>query len=287
LNPTAYATGSWLLVGCGYLGTQVLVRLRAHGATSAVVTRDATRAAALAARFDTTTFVGSYADMAGLGHFAATLPAPVRVLCLLPPAACVDADGSLAPFARFCALLDTWRPFRALLTSSTGVYGDGHAAPVTAETPCHPASAREHRLHDIEARWLAHGGRHVLRCAGLYGPGRVIGLVGLVAGTPVPGDPDGWLNLLHVEDAASLLLRMALGAPAAVELGADGRPVTRRVYYGTLAAGAGTPPPYFDGTAARRGGGARRCDPATSCARLDWRPMYADFRAGLAAGALA
>jgi hypothetical protein len=76
---------------------------------------------------------------------------------------------------------------------------------------------------------------------------------------------------------------MALEAPAAIELGADGRPVTRRVYYATLAAWAGVPRPRFDRTHPARGGGARRCDPGSTCARLDWRPMFGDFKAGLAA----
>jgi len=278
------ARGSWLIVGCGYLGSRVLAALVAARATVAVITRDAARAAGLERRQGVRGVVGAYADEALLERCCATLPAPLRVLCLLPPSACADGEDTLAPYARFCAALDRLRPARALLSSSTGVYGAQPGARVTAETPCRPQSARERRLQEIESLWRAED-RHVLRCAGLYGPGRVVGLAGLAAGQAVPGDPDGWLNLLHVNDAAALLLTMALGNPAAIELGADGRPVTRRVYYATLAAWAGMPPPRYDGAPSARGGGARRCDPASTCARLDWRPMYGDFRAGLAAGA--
>lgn len=284
---TDLAQGSWLIVGCGYLGTRVLARLAAARATTAIVTRDATRAAHCERVYGAHSHVGAYADETLLRRCRATLPAPLRVLCLLPPSACVDAQGTLAPFARFRALLDEIRPARALLSSSTGVYGEQGGGRVTAETPCRPASVREHRLREIEDLWLAGEGRHVLRCAGLYGPGRVVGLAGLLERRPVPGRPDGWLNLLHVDDAAALLLDMALGAPARVELGADGHPVTRRDYYSTLAAWAGVPPPRFDDALAARGGGARRCDPATTCARLRWRPMFTDFRAGLARCALA
>ncbi len=280
---TTLTRGSWLLVGCGYLGTHVLARLSAARATVAVVTRDAARAAGFERDYGARGVVGAYADDALLERCCTTLPAPLRVLCLLPPSACADAANRLAPYTQFCAALDRLRPARAVLSSSTGVYGEQGGARVTAETPCRPVSARERRLHEIEGRWLSGGERHVLRCAGLYGPDRIVGLAGLVAGQAVPGDPDGWLNLLHVDDAATLLLRMALDAPAAIELGADGRPVTRRVYYATLAAWAGVRQPRFDGTHPARGGGARRCDPGTTCARLDWRPMFADFKAGLAA----
>ncbi len=277
------AAGSWLVVGCGYVGERVLARLRAARAVSAVVTRAAARATLLTARYGAQAVVGGYADDS-LYAFCATLPPPLRVLCLLPPSACADAAGTHAPFAHFCALLDALAPARAVLTSSTGVYGVEEGT-VTAETPCRPATARERKLRELEVRWLAGAGRHVLRYAGLYGPGRYVGLAGLQQRKAVPGDPDGWLNLLHVDDAAALLLRLATGAPANIELGADGRPVTRRVYYSTLAAWAGAPGPVFDGAPAARGGGTRRCDPATTAERLDWRPMYTDFRAGLAAGA--
>lgn len=279
MRPAAH--GSWLIVGCGDLGTRVLARLAAAQATTAVLTRDERGAAHFERAYGARSLIGAYADEALLERCAAILPAPLRVLCLLPPLACVDGQDRLAPFARFCALLDEMRPARALLSSSTGVYGERGGARVTAETPCRPATARERRLCEIEDLWLASEGRQVLRCAGLYGPGSVIGLAGLLTHKPVAGDPDGWLNLLHVEDAAALLLAMALGTPARIELGADGHPVTRRDYYAMLAAWAGVPPPCFDRALAPRGG-ARRCDPATTYARLAWRPIFSDFRAGLA-----
>jgi len=274
--------GSWLLIGCGYVGRRVLALLGASGAQVVVVTRDPARAAAFTAVGATRACVGEYADAAFLEASCASLPAPLRVLCLLPPSACADERGELQPLQRLVAALGAMAPTRAILTSSTGVYGEQGGGIVAAETPCRPQSPREQRLAGIERCWLGAGPAHqVLRYAGLYGPGRVIGLAGLRHGAPVAGGPDGWLNLLHVDDAAALLIRMALADAAAVELGADGTPVTRRTYYRALAALAGAPAPVFDGGAATRGGGARRCVPASTCERLAWRPMYRDFRAGL------
>lgn len=276
------SSGSWLIVGCGYVGTRVVARLRARDARLAIVTRDAARAAAFTAQ-GAQTLVGDFADAPRLLAFGAALSRPLRVLCLLPPSACQDAAGTLAPLARLVAVLRELAPVSATLSSSTGVYGEQGSRVVTAESACLPASPREHRLGEIETCWHAAPNARVVRLAGLYGPGRIVGLQGVRAGSPVPGDPDGYLNLIHAADAAELLVRSALGAAAATELGADGTPVTRRVYYRTLASRCGAPPPRFSGEPSTRGGGYRRCDPATTCARLQWRPMFSDFRAGLAA----
>ena len=38
---------------------------------------------------------------------------------------------------------------------------------------------------------------------GLYGPGRIVRRAILERGEPIPGDPDKFLNLIHIDDAAS------------------------------------------------------------------------------------
>lgn len=277
------AAGSWLVIGCGYVGERVLAQLHASGERVAVVTRDVMRADALRAAGASECFVGSFTDTPRLQPFCAALPAPLRVLVLLPPSACQDAAGSLAPLHSLAALCRLLAPASATLSSSTGVYGEQGARCVSAESPALPVSARERRLAEIETCWRAMPEASVVRLAGLYGPGRVVGLAGLRAGAPVPGDPDGWLNLIHATDAARLLLRVARDRAADVELGADGTPVTRRIYYQTLAAWLGVAPPRFSGESAQRGGGSRRCDPRSTRERLQWQPMFRDFRAGLAA----
>jgi nucleoside-diphosphate-sugar epimerase len=275
--------GTLLVFGCGYVGARVAARAAATGAGLAVVTRDPARAAGLRAQLAADALVGDFHDTARVLAFCRGLPAPLRVLCLLPPGACADSADSLAPLERLVEALRALGPLSATLSSSTGVYGEAGSRIVSAESTCLPSTPRERRLHAVEQCWLTLPGARVVRLAGLYGPGRVIGLQGLRAGTPVPGEPDGWLNLLHVDDAARLLLRVAEGGGARIELGADGTPVTRRAYYHGVAALAGVAPPRFSGEAGARGGGSRRCDPSSTWARLDWRPMYRDFRAGLAA----
>ena len=270
-----------LIVGAGYLGRVVARRLLRQGTAVSLVTRNPDRASAL------TQALGVPCDALDLGdpncapRLAALAAKASNALFLLPPSGCVGTDGSLQPLVTACAALASVP--RAVLSSSTAVYGDHAGAVVDAETACQPAGERSARLLAIEQGWLAQPGRALVRLAGLYGPGRVIGQAGLLAGAPVAGDPDGWLNLLHVEDAATLLLACLRDeGAAAIELGSDGRPCTRRAYYAHLAAQLGLDVPRFTGGESPRGAGSRRCDPASTRRRTGWMPGYTDFRAGLA-----
>src|SRR5262249_56781506 len=89
-------------------------------------------------------------------------------------------------------------------------------------------------------------GAVILRFAGIYGPGRLLGRQAVEAGEPLVGDPEKWLNLIHVEDgAAAVLAAEARGEPGAVYNVCDGRPVRRRDFYALLARLLGAPEPRF------------------------------------------
>ena len=82
----------------------------------------------------------------------------------------------------------------------------------------------------------------ILRLGGLYGPGRVPYLDQLRAGESIPAPSVGWLNLIHVDDAATIVVavdqwlasRESSDAPH-VFCVSDGAPVQRRDYYGEVA----------------------------------------------------
>jgi dTDP-4-dehydrorhamnose reductase len=91
--------------------------------------------------------------------------------------------------------------------STVGVYGDHGGSWVAETTPCRPANARSRWRLDAEEGWLDLGARsgkavHVLRLAGIYGPGQNA-LVNLRAGTArrivKPGQV---FNRIHVADIA-------------------------------------------------------------------------------------
>ena len=87
----------------------------------------------------------------------------------------------------------------------------------------------------------------ILRLSGIYGPDRLIArIAALQSGELLSGNPDAWLNLIHVDDAVSTVLAAAVRRQiAAMYLVSDDRPITRLEYYETLASLVNAPPPKF------------------------------------------
>lgn len=268
------------VIGCGYLGRFVLDALPA--APHLALTRGSARHAELRSRgacphaLDVAA-AAAPARLAGLVAAAGCRAA----LLLLPPSA---LGGAAAAVVRGLGqALREAGVQRAVLASSTAVYGEHAGAEVDAATPTPGAGVRAVQLAAIEQAWLASApaGR-VARLAGLYGPGRVVGRSTVEAGEPVPGDADAWLNLVRAEDAVAALLAQLAEAVPSVVLVSDGTPVRRGDYYGHLATLLGRASPRFVGEGGGRGGGSRRCDPRASWHALGCQPRYGDYRAGLA-----
>ena len=169
---------------------------------------------------------------------------------------------------------------RCILVSSTVVYGSRERR-VDADSEVEPDSERAERQYRIEQLWRSHlANAHIVRLAGLYGPGRVIGRQTIRNGEAVRGNADAWLNLVHVDDAASLVKQIASSDGAAeVELGCDGTPVKRKDYYGFLAESLNGPSPSFSG----HGDRGRRCDNRLTIERTGWQPRYTDYRQAISA----
>jgi nucleoside-diphosphate-sugar epimerase len=250
-----------LVVGCGYLGLRVARLWLAAGSRVLALTRSPERATALAA--------------AGLEPVVGDVTTPGG----LPALPVVDAlfwgvgfDRAAGASYRDVHVAGLRRVLdavpgapRVVFSSSTGVWGTDDGAVVDETTPAHPA--REAGRVLLEAEALLHGragGRGTaLRFAGLYGPGRLPRLDDLEAGRPIAADPDSWLNLIHADDAARVVVAVAGAAHAQpLYVVSDGVPVKRRAWYGHLAARTGSPPPTFDVTAERTRGADKRVDPS-------------------------
>ena len=100
---------------------------------------------------------------------------------------------------------------RAIYISTTGVYGNAGGRWVDEATPTDPqrdggkaslAAEEILRAHPLGKRSA------ILRLAGIYGPGRVPYLDKLRAGEPIAAPSEGWLNLIHVDDAARIVVAM-------------------------------------------------------------------------------
>lgn len=181
-------------------------------------------------------------------------------------------------------------PERFLYVSSTGVYGD-QLGRLDEQSPCRPTrEGGEVSLaaEEVLAQHPVGRRRIVLRLAGIYGPGRLPRRAALLARRPIEAAPDGWLNLIHVDDVTQVVLAAEHRAePPALYVVADGSPVPRVQYYEHAAALLGAPPPVFSTeppTHARRGRstGERRYDNRKMLEELSVCLRYPSYREGLA-----
>ena len=263
----AAAPATRLIVGCGYLGSRVARRWIDSGDRVFGVTRSGARAETLAASGITPVVLDVTADQDGPQH---------DMLRSLPPFDTVfwavgfdraggrsSRDVHVVGLARLLAALSGMP--RVILSSSTGVWGDEGGGIVTEETPTNPSREAGRVLVEAEEMLRTHprGPGVALRFAGLYGPDRLPRIDDLRAGRPIAADPDSWLNLIHVDDAALVVCAIAAAAaPRPLYVVSDGHPVRRRDWYGHLAAVTGSPEPTWDPTAPRTRGADKRVDPA-------------------------
>jgi nucleoside-diphosphate-sugar epimerase len=174
---------------------------------------------------------------------------------------------------------------RLIFVSSTGVWGRVDGQRVDEATPPHPDREAGRVLLEAEALLGGHpkGRGTVLRLAGIYGPGRLPRIDDLRASRPLEADPDSWLNLIHVDDAAAVVIAVADHAgPGPLYVVSDGRPVRRRDFYARLADLVGSPPPNWIPPAADARGGDKRVDPRRLFAEIGPAFSHPDAIAALA-----
>ncbi len=267
-----------LIFGCGYLGLRAARVWVAAGRRVVALTRG--KRAGELSHAGIEPIVGDICDPGTLPHF----PAASTVLYAVGLDRTagrsmreVYTDGLRNVLAR----LPT--PTRLLHVSSTSVYGQTDGAPVTETSPTEPTE--ESGKVVLEAENLVRSAMPdaiVLRFAGIYGPGRVLRRQALLAGEPLVGDAEKWLNLIHVEDGVrALLAAETRGRPGETYLVSDGTPVTRRDFYTHAANLIGAPPAAFDHRPAS-GEPNRQIDSRKLREECGFSPMFPTFREGLA-----
>jgi nucleoside-diphosphate-sugar epimerase len=179
---------------------------------------------------------------------------------------------------------------RVIYISSTGVYAQGDDAWVDEQSPCAPCREGGRCCLAAEQRLQAHrwGDRAViLRLAGIYGPGRVPYLDRLRQGEPLPVVTDGYLNLIHVDDAMRVVLAAEHGPVPELFVVSDGNPVLRGDYYRAVGNRLGIEPqftlPVADSPQAARAAASKRIRNDHLRRTLEVEFQYGDYRAGLTA----
>lgn len=270
-----------LIVGCGYLGERLASRWLAAGSRVWGLVRTPSRLARL--------------SEAGVEPIVADVAAPLPLPALPEVDTVVWAVGFDRTAGRsyrevhvdgLRRLLDALagNP-RLIFVSSTGVWGRVDGQRVDEATPPHPDREAGRVLLEAEALLGGHpkGRGTVLRLAGIYGPGRLPRIDDLRASRPLEADPDSWLNLIHVDDAAAVVMAVADHAgPGPLYVVSDGRPVRRRDFYARLADLVGSPPPNWIPPAADARGGDKRVDPRRLFAEIGPAFSHPDAIAALA-----
>jgi nucleoside-diphosphate-sugar epimerase len=263
-----------LIVGCGYLGTRVAALLLRRGDRVLATTRKPERA-------DAFRRLGIEPVL-----FDVLKPTPLPRADGLVYAVGMDRTQGVSMADIYVGGLqgtidELAGDPRFIHVSSTSVYGQ------TGDEWVEEGAATEPRDEAGEVILTAEStlryflpGATILRSAGTYGPGRLIGAAGLRAGTPVKCNPASWLNLIHIEDAAAAVVAALSHGSAGMTYNiADGHPVRRRDYYTHLAALIGADPPTF---APSLDPVNRRIDARRMREQLGVVPRFADYRAGLA-----
>lgn len=283
-----------LVIGCGYLGNRVAARWRDQGAEVHVVTRSQQRAGQLADEG----FQSLVADVTR-PETLRDLPAAETILFAVgydraagASIADVYAGGVKNVLTALPAGTDKF-----LYISTSGVYGSAGGDWVDELTPPNPQREGGKASLAAEQELAAHRlGKHaaLLRLAGIYGPGRVPYLNKLKNGEPIAAPAAGWLNLIHVDDAATVVLAaerwldQVPGDGPHLFCVSDGQPVVRGNYYREAARLLAAPPPQFvepdpASPAALRAGADRRVANDKMLREFGVRLAYPSCHEGLAA----
>lgn len=265
-----------LLIGCGRLGSAVGLRLADLGHDVAAIRRSADQVPA--------PLIPVAADLTA--GPPALPPLDLELLVVALTARPRTEESYRATYVEgMLRALDAveaagQRPVRAVLVSSTGVFGDLPTDPVADEdTTPGPVDGSSQVLGEAERAFvdrLPHG--TVLRLSGLY-DGTGTRLLEQVRTGNVT-DPHRWTNRIHRDDAAAAVVHLLTMAatPTSLYVGTDDEPVQLGEVLAALAAAHDLPaPPAADPT---RGTGKR-----LSNARLrstGWTPNHPTFREGLA-----
>jgi nucleoside-diphosphate-sugar epimerase len=280
IPPSAEAiTEPLLIFGCGYVGLRLAQQARQSGQTVYALTR---RRADLLAQHGITPLIGDVLVPERLPP----LPAQASVLYAIGYDRFSGQslrDVYLRGLAHVLERLPT--PKRFVYISSTSVYGQCDGSWVDEDSPTEPSEEAGRVVREAEQLLRHHLPQAILlRSAGIYGPHRLLRRRDqLLHGEPIPGDPQRWLNLIHVDDLVTAIrLVLTQAPPANLYNVVDDTPVTRYEFYTLLAELYGTPPPRFADMPEPRAN-HRRIRNTRLREHLSWQPRYPSIREGLPA----
>lgn len=258
-----------VIVGAGYLGSQVATELEDAGHDVVRVTRSGGDGA-LACDVSDSRQVARLPEADAVVHCAASGRGGVDAY------RAVYYDG-----CRFLA--DRYGGKPLLFTSSTSVYAQTDGSVVDEKSLAEPVRETGRILREAEEMILAAAGG-VARLAGIYGPGRSVILRKFLEGSAVI-EEDGRriLNQIHRDDAATAVVRLI--GERGIHCVSDSRPLTQLECYQALSAHFGKPlPPSGPRDLNRKRGWTHKRVSNAKIRSLGWEPEYPCFLDAVACG---
>ncbi|HBE67511.1 MAG TPA: hypothetical protein DDW52_05110 [Planctomycetaceae bacterium] len=278
-----------LMIGVGYVGSEVAKQVVAAGGEVFGLTRSVDRSAQLQA-IGVQPVVASWhrpdtlRSLPRFNHILVTVPhrevndlgeqTHVRGLENLFSAI---SSGSADP-----------HQVRWTYLSTTGVFTDSDGSLVNEQSPASPTRIGP-RIALAAEEWLAgklESQISILRLAGIYGPGRIPLAAKIQEGGPIAVPTEGFLNLIHVADIAQFVLYdIAVGLQQPRYVVSDGNPVQRLEFYTELARLSGIDQPTFippeTGSPKARRATNKRIDPRLIHDETGATLKFPNYRSGL------
>lgn len=250
-----------LILGCGFLGQRLAERLLASHAQVVTTTRSPAKAQQLK-RLGLQAWTGDFDDPGIQHQLTESVPFDTITICVANDSSQETHETVYGRATQLAIRLAQGHPTRIRFISTTGVYAeveDGSKV-VDESHPVAPARAGARASWRCETmlRDQLPDQHVVFRLAGIYHPDRLPNVAKLKEREPLSGSGDGWLNLIHADDAAAILA-WDVDHPAPFELVnvSDGQPLKRQDFYQNIARHWNYPDPIFAPQQAGRGGRKR------------------------------
>jgi nucleoside-diphosphate-sugar epimerase len=271
-----------LVIGCGYVGLPLALRLKEAGHEITAWVHSAASAEELAPHQFHRVIAGSVADSRHWDNVPETYHLVIH---------CASSGGGTEAdyeqvFLKGVLMMNTRQPHaRRLFVSSTSVYRQNEGEAVTEKSEAEPDTATGRVLRVAEKVAMGADGT-VIRSSGIYGPRRGVLFERFRRGEAViEGDGLRWINQIHQRDLVSAILHLIhAGVPGEIYNATDDTPVTYRDYYAWCSKFLSQPmPPHGPVKTERKRGLTNKRVSNAKLKGTGWSPQYPSFREGLTA----
>ncbi len=271
-----------LLIGCGYVGLPLALRLKEGGHEVSAWVHSQESADALAPHQFHRVIAGSVVEP----RLWDTVPENYQLVIH-----CASSGGGGEAdyeqvFLKGVLMMNTRQPHaRRLFVSSTSVYRQDEGEVVTEKSDADPDTATGRVLRVAEKVAMGADGT-VIRSSGIYGPRRGVLFERFRRGEAIiEGDGLRFINQIHQRDLVAVIIHLInAGAPGEIYNATDDTPVTYRDYYAWCSKFLSQPmPPHGPINTERKRGLTNKRVSNAKLRATGWAPIYPSFREGLTA----